>query len=263
MPHGTSPNAQPPKSPTSDGRRRRAEDGEINVACSHTTQPWRWDESPGIEFWNIDLTLNYADHNAERDPKPALIARASLVRIDCSRCMEISYELDQFSFDLCRIGDAIEESREELEPYQIYSPSNSTILIAEDVVVDKFWRGRKLGPSLVIFAAELLRADGTFLMPFGLHTRLNEQGECYTDYWSPRPGPEVQKKVRAAWRTSGFKQLRDKIVWIPNNESGYRESEKPMTKARARLEQVTDEVNDAPVKSWWWRRIERQLREQA
>ncbi len=260
MPHASFPSAQASKSPTNDGRRRHAEDGEVDIACTHTTSPWRWDEHPGIEFWNIDFTLNYTDHNAPGNPKPALIARASLVRIDCSRCMEISFELDQFSFDLGRIGGAIDDSRDKLEPHQIYSATNSTILIAEDVVVDKFWRGRQLGPSLVVFAAELLRADGTFLMPFGLHTRLNDQGECYTDYWTPRPGPEVQKQVRAAWRNAGFKQLRDGIVWMPNNEEGYRDAEKRMTKARACLEKITDEVQTSHGKSWWWRRIERQLR---
>lgn len=175
MPHASFPSSQASKSPTNDGRRRHAEDGEVDIARTHTTSPWRWDEHPGIEFWNIDLTLNYTDHNAPGNPKPALIARASLVRIDCSRCMEISFELDQFSFDLGRIGGAIGDSRDKLEPHQIYSATNSTILIAEDVLVDKFWRGRQLGPSLVVFAAELLRSDGTFLMPLRLGKGVGDQ----------------------------------------------------------------------------------------
>ena len=253
-----SPTAEPPTTITG---RRRARYGQVHITPTHVNSPAQWDDNPGIEWWNFDLTLSYEEHNATPAPKPALIARASLIRVDCSRCEEIAYELDQFSYDLCRIGSAIEESSDELnELYDldIGGGMNGTILIAEDVVVDKFWRGKRLGPSLVTFAAELLRADATFLMPYGLHTRLDANGECYTDYWSPRPGADVQKKVRKAWSKEGFAEVCDGIYWTQNIPEGNRALDKRTTVARDRFEKLTMQVDDRRTKSWWWRRIARQ-----
>lgn len=126
------------------------------------------------------------------------------------------------------------------------------------MVVDKFWRGKRLGPSLVLYAAELLRTDAIFLTPFGLHTRLNAQGECYTDYWTPRPGPEVQKKVKQAWRNAGFIKLCDGVVWSPTRLTDAPTDDKRLDKTLARFVALRDDADSARAKSWWWRRIARQ-----
>ena len=108
------------------------------------------------------------------------------------------------------------------------------------------------------YAAESLRTDAIFLTPFGLHTRLNAQGEVYTDYWSPRPGPEVQKKVKQAWRNAGFRRLRDGVVWSPTRLTGAPTDDKRLDKTLARFVALQDDADSAKARAWWRRRIKRQ-----
>ncbi len=127
---------------------------------------------------------------------------------------------------------------------------NTSYLIADLGLVDKHWRGRRAGPALLFFAAEILRVDAIFLKPGALVTHLNKAGRVSTDYAVPRPGPDAQKKVRKAWRRAGFTKLTDGVVWrVPPQDCGIA--------ARAVLEEIQHEANTAKGRAWWLRRVNR------
>jgi hypothetical protein len=71
------------------------------------------------------------------------------------------------------------------------------------------------GTQSLAFAADSLRADGVFLLPASLGTRLGAHGRYVSDYDLPRPGPAGQAKVEAAWHRAGFVPLADNVVWKP------------------------------------------------
>jgi len=201
---------------------------------------------PGIEYWSLTLTLTYADSSIAGPPS-VTVAHASLYRVDTNLCWNIS-DLDYLSDDLGVIAGAIVTSSKRLEEWFL-----STILIADIVVVDKFWRGKRLGPALVLFAADLLRADASFLIPVALRTPRDASGEYGAVYDLPRPGPEAQAKVRAAWRRAGFQKLANGVVWAPTT---------PDKGAAARARLIRLERKDAEedaAKRWWRRRARRQV----
>ena len=241
--------------------RRTATNGSVAIKLTHGEGTYRLANHPGDEFWYIELTLDYSTDIPGPQPKPALIASATLLRVRCLRIDEIHVDLDCMSADLGTIGFAVEmSSRGKLADYSMHVGANSTFLVAIDVVVDPFWRGRRLGPALVAVASDLLNADITVLTPFGLKTRLDANGEVFTDYYLPRPGPEVQAKVKKAWHTAGYRPLYDGVVWQGHDIPEGHTFNKRIKAARDRIAALDDQVDNAATRAWWWRRVDRQLR---
>lgn len=221
----------------------------VKISLRHIGSEYHWDQEAGIEFWHVEVFLS-PDQTAES----LVIAEGSFYRVDLNVCVDLAYELDSISLDLCQIGAAVRDSEERLTEYSIAIGGNSSILIAEDVVVDRFWRGNRLGPALVFFAAETLRADGVFLSPVALGTRISASGMWFTDYEAPRPGPAAQKKVEAAWRRAGFRKLLDKVIWKPSGPNNMDLQLNHFKIVRRMVENVSDERR---VKAWLKRRIRR------
>ena len=241
--------------------RRKATNGSVRVNLTHYAGTSRFTHHPGEEFWYIELTLDYSTDIPGPQPAPALIARAKLLRVRCLHIEEIHVDLDQISADMGTTGFAVEvSSRGKLADYSMHVGAHSTFLVAIDVVVDPFWRGRRLGPALVAVASGLLDADITVLTPFGLKSRLDANGEVYNDYYLPRPGPDVQAKVKKAWRTAGFRPLYDGVVWQGHDIPEGHSFNKRIKAARDRLAKLDNQVDNAATRAWWWRRVDRQLR---
>lgn len=244
--------------------RRTATNGSVRVTLTHDAGTYRFTHHPGEEFWYIELTLDYSTDIPGPQPAPALIARAKLLRVRCLHIEEIHVDLDQISADMGTTGFAVEvSSRGKLADYSMHVGAHSTFLVAIDVVVDPFWRGRRLGPALVAVASGLLDADITVLTPFGLKSRLDANGEVYNDYYLPRPGPEAQAKVKKAWRTAGFRPLYDGVVWQGHDIPEGHSFNKRIKAARDRLAKLENQVDNAATRAWWWRRVDRQLRHAA
>ena len=181
-------------------RRKNLPSNYINVVVGHTGRPHNWEDRPGIEFWNVEALL-CPDKLSAR----IVIATASLWRVDLQLCTDIVFDLDNISSDLGVMASAISHSEDRLTEHSLVVGNNSSILIAEDVVVDRFWRGNRLGSALLFFAADTLRADGIFLTPVALGTRLDASGVCFTDYYAP-DRPASAKKSGNRMEESWFPQ---------------------------------------------------------
>jgi len=229
---------------------------KLRIRFDHAISPYAWDDQPGIEFWSVRAELTYG--NVPGEPA-AVVATASLCRVDLNLCLELGYELDSIDCDLGIIASAIDESQRKLIDYSIWGGANTTILIAEDVVVDRFWRGNRFGPALVLYAAYLLRADATFLNPVALGTTLDARGTCVSNYSILRPGPEAQKKVEAAWRRAGFRKLADGIVWHPAPFDSIEQTDDGAA-ARKALRKLEVLAEQPSAKAWWRRRTARQTK---
>lgn len=184
-------------------------DVSLHVSLRHRAQIFNWDGSPGIEFWRLEL-LAIPRLNPEGSIE---VAVADLVRVDNNVCWETSLELDHLDYDLGMIGGAIATGWRILESLSIYGGADSTTLIAELVIVDPYWRGRRLGPSLVLLGADLLRADAVFLMPAALKTHFGSDGRLNADYDRRRGSADDLARVRKAWKRSGFRVLNSGVVF--------------------------------------------------
>ena len=224
----------------------------VDVVINHVGGPCNWEDSPGIRSWGVEVLLG-----PEKSAK-AVIATASLWCVDLQLCTDIVYELDNISGDLGEIASAISNSEDRLQEHSIVAGYNSSILIAEDVVVDRFWRGNRLGPALVFFAADVLRADGIFLTPVALSTRLDAAGVCLTDYDAPRPGPLAQKKVVNAWKKAGFRKLAGDVVWIRTCDDYLGDGQNHGELARKTMTKIENLSNEPRAQAWLKRRIIRQ-----
>jgi hypothetical protein len=223
----------------------------VDIKIQHTGNSHKWEDQPGIEPWGVEVLLNTGKGSAA-----VVIATAYVYRVDLRLCPDPVFELDNICGDLGMIADAIERSADRLNEYSIVTGYNSSILIAQDVVVDRFWRGNQLGPAILFFAADVLRADGIFLTPVALSTRLSPAGVCFSDYSAPRPGPPAQKKVRSAWKIAGFRKLVDEVVWIPISNDILAERPKTVAgKTTATIERLSNEPSG---KAWLQRRMRRQ-----
>jgi GNAT superfamily N-acetyltransferase len=229
-------------------RKARFSANEIRVHLEHVGRPTTWD-MPGVELWSAWTSLT---SDASPDPPPAEIGRAILYRVDLARCTDFLWELGSFSQDLGEIAAAINKSEGRLEKYHIAPKQFGTIIIAADVVVDKFWRGHRLGPALVFFAADALRANAVFLAPVARLTRLDASGVCFTTLGGRFPGPVAQRKVQAAWRRAGFRDLVDDVVWLRTTNPGNGDT------SRKILTKIETLSNLAPARAWWHRRTRRQ-----
>ena len=224
----------------------------VDIVIKHAGGPCNWEGSPGITSWDVEVLLR-PDRSAK-----AVVATASLWRVDLQLCTDIVYELDNISGDLGEIASAISDSEDRLQEHSIVAGYNSSILIAEDVVVDRFWRGNRLGPALIFFAADMLRADGIFLTPVALGTRLDAAGVCFTDYDAPRPGPLAQKKVVNAWRKAGFRKLAGDVVWIRTCDGYPGDGPNHGELARKTMTKIENLSNEPRAQAWLKRRIRRQ-----
>jgi len=249
---------RPVSDPSDPPRARRTALGTpaLCIRFDHAISPFAWDDRPGIEFWSVRAELTYADVPGR---PAAVVATASLCRVDLNTCLELGYELDSIDYDLGIIASAIDESQRQLNDYSVHGGANTTILITEDVVVDRFWRGNRFGPALVLYAAYLLRADVTFLNPVALGTRLDARGNCVSDYYIRRPGPLAQKKVEAAWRRAGFRKLADGVVWHPA-PSNWTERPDDGAIARKTLRKLEVLADQPSAKAWWRRRTANQTK---
>ena len=235
-------------------RKKSLPANNLGVVIRHTGWWSNWDEYPGVEPWYVEALLG-PDESAT-----VVIATASFHRVDLQICTDFGLYLDCISRDLGEIASAINDTEDRLAEHSIIVGGNSSILIADDVVVDRFWRGNRLGPALVFFAADALRADGIFLTPVALGTRISASGVCFTDYEAPRPGLPAQKKVEAAWRRAGFRKLVNDVVWIPTwlDCSGNRPNHGAL--ARERMRKIENLSNEPRAKTWLKRRIRRQTK---
>lgn len=231
-------------------RRRSGSDwGDLGVqiAVQHRTRPFLWDEYAGIEWWRATLELSFDGRSLPAGTGSVAIATAWLVRVDTNLCRDLPGELDMIAQDLASIGTAIDDSLDKLGDWGIHSGMNSDIVLAQDVVVDKYWRGARLGPALTLVAASALRADALFLIPVALPTRVGHDGVCRARYDLPRGGPEADHKVTKAWRRAGLRSLRYGVLWSLMADT-YVED------AHRRIRHVEDVLGLAPVRDWCRRR---------
>jgi len=232
-------------------RRKSLPSNDIDVVITHKSTWYQREENPGVEFWDVEALLG-ADGSAK-----VVIAMASFRRVDLQICTDFYIELDSISSDLGYIAAAISNSEELLTEHSIHVGGTS-ILIAEDVVVDRFWRGNGLGPALVFFVACKLRADGIFLTPVALGTRISASGVCVTDYEAPRPSPPAQKKVETAWRRAGFRRLVNDVVWTPTWRGGSGDGPERDVLARKTIKKIENLSNEPRANAWLKRRLRRQ-----
>lgn len=219
------------------------------IRLEHSSSPICWEEDPCVDKWRARLWLDLQDRTTEQMP-PVVLATASLVGLDTHLCDGLSESLNYMSPDLGIIGSAIDKSSTKLSNWGIAEGMNSRILIAADVVVDKYWRGLRLGPSLVFLGAALLGADAVFLSPVALPTRLSTEGVCHSDYYMRRDGAVAQRRVESSWRRAGFRRLRDGVVWAENSDDKAAAARKCVTE----LETV---AMTAHARAWWRRRSQR------
>ncbi len=221
----------------------------MSVVANHEAASHFWSERLGIEYWSMKVLLSgFAPGLSEEHH--VVIVEADIWRVDHNLCLDPHFDLDCTSIDLGRVAWAIVSSEETLSEWSIAAGMNCSYVIADLVLVDKHWRGRRIGPALVHFAADLLRVDATFLTPAALTTFVTPNGQLGTDYFHRRPGPEAQLKVRKAWRRAGFVKLTNGVVWtIARTDHG--------AAARAVFERLEKEANTASARAWWLRRIRR------
>lgn len=234
--------------------RRELGIAELRVHLEGVSSPDSWDNRPGIEFWESRVTLTY---DGSPDLPAATLAVADLTRVDLSANDDFVFELDSISHDLGDIAAAMLDGEDKLDEYGLYQGSNASVLIAEAVTVDRFWRGIRLGPATVLHAADALSSNAVVLYPAALQTRVREDGVCVTVSGAPRPGPEVQEKVRTTWRRAGFRQLANGVLWYTEYD-GFGDRKGGGPKARRVLTRVQKTANQPRAKNWWRRRVARQ-----
>lgn len=224
----------------------------MTVSVEHTASPVAWQEHPGVEWWSASLWLSFDEASQ------ALVARSFHTRIDNNQCLDLFHELDSVDYELGVIAGAIDRSPSRLLAHSIAGGMNTSFVTVDSIVVDKYWRGQRLGPSLVHLLADLLRADAVFLIPSALGTRLNASGECYADPALPRGGSEANAKVRECWKRAGFRKLTEDVMWhAPSWKDGaFRES----AWAKTVISQVEESANTAQARGWWRRRVARRTR---
>jgi hypothetical protein len=227
----------------------------VRFHLEHSASPFDWANYAGVERWIAYLTLDFDDRTTSHMPE-VIVATATLVAIDMNNCQDLTLQMSEMSYDMSVIATAISESSD--DPDDCASPvgMDTRILIAADVVVDKFWRGGSLGPSLLMRAADTLASEVVFLSPYALPTRVSGQGVCYSDYMLPRPGARAQTKVESAWRKAGFTPLRDDVLWL---QPSHRTAEK----ARASIARIENVATAAHVRAWWRRRSQRRMADAA
>lgn len=184
---------------------RRAADLSLGLEIRHATSPGYMDDNI-VECW-------VAIASAECGSDTVQIGSAVIYRMENGRTFEPSFELDNISYDLGVIAEAVYLHDNPLTDDEIWPGANYTLLVADRVALDPAWRGRGLGPALVIWAAELLRGDGIFLKPVPVRTARTPSGEIYLDYDRPRGGSDAKTKVIRAWRRAGFKKLAQDVMW--------------------------------------------------
>jgi GNAT superfamily N-acetyltransferase len=191
--------------------RRRPWELTLDIELRSTQGLDGWDGFAGVEPWWVALMVSTG-----LGPK-VILAHVSLVRVDNNVCTDPVFALDNLAADLGNIASAIYDGYHEgLANLGLWRFGNSTVLIAEDVVVDPAWRGHRLGPALLMSAADALRADGIFLIPAALRTSWSSTAGCWVSrYDLPRGDPGDFENVRRCWRRAGFRKLRDSVMWRP------------------------------------------------
>lgn len=189
--------------------RRRLWELTIDLDIRSSQSVEGWGDFPGVEHWWAALMVSTG-----LGPQ-IVLAQASLVRVDNNICADPIFALDNHTADLGIIASAIyEEYDEDLAYHGLWVLGNSTTLIAEDVVVDPAWRGHRLGPALLMVAADVLRADGLFLISAAMKTTWSREAGCWVSrYDLGRGDREDFDRVRRAWRRAGFRKLRDSVLW--------------------------------------------------
>lgn len=232
----------------------KLDNARLSIGLRNSTGPWEFDEHTGVEFWGCTVDLAYGD--LEDCPKASL-ASGSFTHVTMDRVQDFIYELDNISQHLGYIAGAMLAAEKKLTRHGISEGNDVRILIATDVVVDRFWRGHQLGPALLLHTADALRVDAVFLLPSAQRTHVDTDGICTSNYEEPLPGPAAQLKVEAAWRQTGFRRLADDVVWLDltNRPMAWewnigRESARILTAMEAL-------ANKKRSKNWWRKRVTR------
>ncbi len=220
----------------------------LSVTVEQESSPHAWDADPGVDFWTLTVELRYPARRSAAPPRRVTVAMASLYRVHLAEHFDLFWALDNISMDLGIIASAIVGSKR-MAARGIVEGAFLDILIAIDVVVDPFWRGGGLGPSTVLHAADLVRADAVFLEPVALATLIDDQGRCRTSYSRRRPGPTAQAKVEQAWRAAGFRAVRNGVVWAP--------AEPDRVAAARRTLEAAEDLGGRPQSREWARRRDR------
>ncbi len=231
---------------TGDARpaRRRLRSPSLELAVRHRSESSWWEEYPGIETWEFSAHLTYS---LSGDLPSVFVARAAMCRVDCMQCD--FGDLDMISPDLGVIASAIYERAELMADHGIVEGSAGVLMIAADVVVHRFWRGHRIGPALVLQAADMFAANGVLLIPAALATRIGDTGECCTAYDLPRKGPAALSKVKTAWRRAGFRKLYDDVMWRPRPTGGGEKTDGSV--ARSYFRALEELATEPRAKAWW------------
>lgn len=228
----------------------------LTIDLRNSTGPYDLDDRTGVQFWGCDVAMTYGEPVIDVFPR-ASVAWGSFTHVAMDRVQDFTYELDNISYDLGYIAGAMLAAEKKLWQHGISEGADARILIANDVVVDRFWRGNRIGPALVLHTAHALRADAVFLLPAALRTHVRRDGICDSDYEASRPGPAAQRKVEAAWRRAGFRRLADGVVWLDLTDPPMAGEWNIGSKSAKILTDAEKSANERRAKDWWRRRVTR------
>jgi hypothetical protein len=225
--------------------RYTAADLDVGVKFHHASRVSRWDEAEAIEHWSAEICVFTDPANA------VVLGWAELIRLEGSLTTDPILDLAEISYDMSEIASAVYiEGHPDLDAIGVYPCGNSTLLIATDVVIDPQWRGNRLGPSLVLLAAEILRADAIALTPAALRTKWSRAGYWVAPYELRRGDADDLAKVKSAWRRAGFRKLHDGVVWRESpDDHGHR--------ARQRIAQFEKVIQTPEGLDWYRKRLRR------
>lgn len=176
---------------------------ELKVELSTVRDLDRAIEAPSLTVWDAVLTLRYGIDLGKR--RPAVIATASCWVVDRSAEEDWEIALLDRSGEMESLATVADDYSGPFARDVSDEDVGATLMFAEDLVVDRAWRGAGIGPALLQHIAGLLRCNGILLAPYALGTKVSEHGVPYTDYEARRE-PGGQQKVMDAYARAGFER---------------------------------------------------------
>lgn len=206
-------------------------------------------EYPGIDRWDVAITFGKVE-----------VAWITAFRIDCEVCWDLYHDVYDCgdTLEIERIAEVIESVYPSHGPFFEYDEEAEyrpdyhgwQILTLEMVWVDEYWRGRRIGPSLVAYLASVLDTGTVFLRPAAQRWIVGTDGKHFLTWDEPQPDAHADARVRWAFRRAGYKSIGGG-VWEGQHAS---EDQQRAEELFSRLEV---ELQGAPAKEWYRQRRRR------
>ena len=209
----------------------------------------------GFEYQNGVITLQYRSRRTRRVSSRVIIASARLRLITALNCEDLVRELDELSRDDGLIGAALLEDPDLFaEDQQDALEWTGSLVIADVVVVDEYWRGANLGPRLAVYLARRMDpVAGMFLLATPLRTYVDAYGRCRATWEFPRPS-QAMDKVQDAWRKLCFRNFDEDYEFGIYEVMALPWGELPLITSEALLAPVEEAAATARVEAWHRRR---------